>query len=156
MPLLQHAAYDVASGAFAFTPDESQLGEQVFTAVANAVLLMGVAAFILYEAVERIGNAPEIPGVPMIVVALAGLLASGDVANDAPAVDQAELPLDGEADEPVPGSEAPVDPEVATGVANREPSLVDAPVAPGEGAIEPPSDDTALSRSPQDAPETPR
>ncbi|MCP5272225.1 MAG: SMC-Scp complex subunit ScpB [Burkholderiaceae bacterium] len=88
--------------------------------------------------------------------ALAGLLASGDVANDAPAVDQAELPLDGEADEPVPGSEAPVDPEVATGVANREPSLVDAPVAPGEGAIEPPSDDTALSRSPQDAPETPR
>ncbi|MCB0156476.1 MAG: hypothetical protein KDF65_16885, partial [Anaerolineae bacterium] len=35
MPLLQHAAYDVASGAFAFTPDESQLGEQVFTAVAT-------------------------------------------------------------------------------------------------------------------------
>ena len=49
---------------------------EVFTAVANAALLMGVAAFILYEAFERLGNAPEIPGVPMIVVALAGLLAN--------------------------------------------------------------------------------
>ena len=49
---------------------------EVFTAVANAVLLMGVAAFILYEAFERLGNAPDVPGVPMIVVALAGLLAN--------------------------------------------------------------------------------
>lgn len=49
---------------------------EVFTAVANAVLLLGVAAFILYEAFERLGTAPEIPGLPMIVVALAGLLAN--------------------------------------------------------------------------------
>lgn len=49
---------------------------EVFTAVANAALLMGVAAFILFEAYERLGDAPEIPGVPMIVVALAGLLAN--------------------------------------------------------------------------------
>ena len=49
---------------------------EVFTAVANAVLLLGVAAFILYEAVERLGNAPDVPGVPMIVVALAGLVAN--------------------------------------------------------------------------------
>jgi cobalt-zinc-cadmium efflux system protein len=49
---------------------------EVFTAVANAVLLLGVAAFILYEAIERLSNAPEIPGVPMIVVALAGLVAN--------------------------------------------------------------------------------
>lgn len=49
---------------------------EVFTAVANAVLLMGVAAFILYEAVERLGQAPDIPGWPMILVALAGLLAN--------------------------------------------------------------------------------
>ena len=49
---------------------------EVFTAVANAVLLLGVAAFILYEAIERLGNAPEVPGVPMIVVALAGLVAN--------------------------------------------------------------------------------
>jgi cobalt-zinc-cadmium efflux system protein len=49
---------------------------EVFTAVANAVLLIGVAGFILYEAFERLGHAPEIPGVPMIVVALAGLVAN--------------------------------------------------------------------------------
>jgi cobalt-zinc-cadmium efflux system protein len=52
---------------------------EVFTAVANAVLLLGVAAFILYEAVERLGDAPEVPGVPMIVVALAGLVANAIV-----------------------------------------------------------------------------
>jgi cobalt-zinc-cadmium efflux system protein len=49
---------------------------EVFTAVANAVLLLGVAGFILFEAFERLGNAPDVPGVPMIVVALAGLLAN--------------------------------------------------------------------------------
>lgn len=49
---------------------------EVFTAVANAVLLLGVAAFILYEAVERLGQSPDIPGWPMILVALAGLLAN--------------------------------------------------------------------------------
>ena len=52
---------------------------EVFTAVANAVLLLGVAGFILYEAFERLGDAPDVPGVPMIVVALAGLLANAVV-----------------------------------------------------------------------------
>jgi cobalt-zinc-cadmium efflux system protein len=52
---------------------------EVFTAVANAVLLLGVAAFILYEAFERLGDAPAIPGVPMIAVALAGLVANAIV-----------------------------------------------------------------------------
>ncbi|MGE2733542.1 cation diffusion facilitator family transporter [Mycolicibacterium vaccae] len=49
---------------------------EVFTAVANAALLLGMAGFILYEAVQRIGDAPEVPGLPLIVVALAGLLAN--------------------------------------------------------------------------------
>ncbi|MBO0681374.1 cation transporter [Mycolicibacterium sp. S2-37] len=49
---------------------------EVFTAVGNAVLLLGVAAFILYEAFERLGDAPDVPGVPMIVVASAGLIAN--------------------------------------------------------------------------------
>ena len=53
---------------------------EVFTAVANAALLIGVAVFILYEAVERLKEAPSIPGVPMIVVALAGLAANFVVA----------------------------------------------------------------------------
>lgn len=52
---------------------------EVFTAVANAALLLGIAGFILYEAFQRLGNAPEVPGVPLIVVALAGLLANAVV-----------------------------------------------------------------------------
>ncbi|ANE82461.1 cation transporter [Mycobacterium adipatum] len=52
---------------------------EVFTAVANAALLLGVAGFILYEAFERLGDAPEVPGVPLIVVALAGLIANAAV-----------------------------------------------------------------------------
>ncbi|KLO33205.1 cation diffusion facilitator family transporter [Mycobacterium haemophilum] len=53
---------------------------EVFTAVANATLLIGVAAFILYEAVERLSTAPAVPGMPMVVVALAGLAANFVVA----------------------------------------------------------------------------
>jgi cobalt-zinc-cadmium efflux system protein len=53
---------------------------EVFTAVANAALLVGVALFILYEAVERLSKTQLIPGVPMIVVALAGLAANFVVA----------------------------------------------------------------------------
>jgi cobalt-zinc-cadmium efflux system protein len=53
---------------------------EVFTAVANAALLIGVALFILYEAIERLKEAPAVPGVPMIVVALAGLAANFVVA----------------------------------------------------------------------------
>src|SRR5246127_4916277 len=53
---------------------------EVFTAVANAALLIGVALFILYQAVKRLSTAPSVPGVPMIVVALAGLVANFGVA----------------------------------------------------------------------------
>jgi cobalt-zinc-cadmium efflux system protein len=53
---------------------------EVFTAVANAVLLIGVAAVILDEAIERLGHAPAVPGVPMIVVALVGLAANAAAA----------------------------------------------------------------------------
>ncbi|MEB3071446.1 cation diffusion facilitator family transporter [[Mycobacterium] vasticus] len=53
---------------------------EVFTAVANAVLLIGVATFILTEAIRRIGTAPDVPGVPMIVVAVAGLIVNIGVA----------------------------------------------------------------------------
>ncbi|OBF59309.1 cation transporter [Mycobacterium sp. 852002-50816_SCH5313054-b] len=49
---------------------------EVFTAVANAGLLLGVSLFILWEAIQRLRETPSIPGVPMIVVALAGLLAN--------------------------------------------------------------------------------
>lgn len=48
---------------------------EVFTAVVNAVLLIGVGGFVLYEAIARIGgHAPEIPGATMVIVAVIGLL----------------------------------------------------------------------------------
>src|SRR6516162_3934960 len=53
---------------------------EVFTAVANAVLLIGVATIILRETIGRIGHAPEVPGIPMIVVALTGLATNAVVA----------------------------------------------------------------------------
>src|SRR3954465_12360449 len=52
---------------------------EVFTAVANAVLLLFVAGFILFEAFDRLGDAPHLPGVPVIVLALGGLIANAIV-----------------------------------------------------------------------------
>lgn len=51
---------------------------EVLTAIVNAALLTGIAAFVMYEAVERLtgGAPPEVPGLPMMVVALAGLAAN--------------------------------------------------------------------------------
>ncbi|MFC0314716.1 cation diffusion facilitator family transporter [Gordonia phosphorivorans] len=47
---------------------------EVFTAVLNAALLIGVGIFILYEAIERIGGgAPEVPGATLVIVAVIGL-----------------------------------------------------------------------------------
>lgn len=49
---------------------------EVFTAVVNAVLLIGVGVFVLVEAIRRIGSDPEVPGGPMIIVAVLGLVAN--------------------------------------------------------------------------------
>ncbi|MCF8571091.1 cation diffusion facilitator family transporter [Gordonia sp. HY002] len=49
---------------------------EVFTAVVNAVLLIGVGVFVLVEAIRRIGTDPEVPGGPMIIVAALGLVAN--------------------------------------------------------------------------------
>ena len=46
---------------------------EVFAALFNALLLFGVAGWILYEAAQRMSNPPEVPGVPVILVALLGL-----------------------------------------------------------------------------------
>lgn len=47
---------------------------EVFTAVLNAALLIGVGVFVLYEAVKRIGGeAPEVPGATLVIVAVIGL-----------------------------------------------------------------------------------
>jgi cobalt-zinc-cadmium efflux system protein len=46
---------------------------EVLAALANGVLLIGVAVYVLYEAVRRFQEPPQVPGVPLIVVAVIGL-----------------------------------------------------------------------------------
>ena len=45
----------------------------VLIAVINAATIFGVAVFILYEAVRRLGKPPEVHSVPMMIVAAVGL-----------------------------------------------------------------------------------
>ncbi len=49
---------------------------EILAALANAVLLFGVAGYVLYEALNRIGDPPEVKAVPLLVVAVLGLLAN--------------------------------------------------------------------------------
>lgn len=49
---------------------------EILAALANAVLLFGVALYVLYEAVQRFRDPPEVLGVPLLVVATLGLLAN--------------------------------------------------------------------------------
>jgi len=46
---------------------------EIFAAVVNAVILFGVAAFILYEAIQRFAAPPQVTGLPMLGVAIIGL-----------------------------------------------------------------------------------
>jgi cobalt-zinc-cadmium efflux system protein len=47
---------------------------EVLAALANAVLLTGVAGYVVIEAVGRFTDPPEVPAGPMLIVATAGLL----------------------------------------------------------------------------------
>ncbi|MEU6207886.1 cation diffusion facilitator family transporter [Micromonospora musae] len=49
---------------------------EVLAALANAVLLSGVAVYVVIEAVGRFGDPPEVLAGPMLVVAVLGLLAN--------------------------------------------------------------------------------
>ncbi|WP_433277709.1 cation diffusion facilitator family transporter [Pseudonocardia xinjiangensis] len=46
---------------------------EVLAALANAVLLFGVAGWVLIEAVQRFAHPPEVPGLPLMLTAAAGL-----------------------------------------------------------------------------------
>ncbi|QQR89796.1 MAG: cation transporter [Myxococcales bacterium] len=46
---------------------------EILAALANAVLLFGVALYILYEAIERFQKPPAVLGAPMLFVAIIGL-----------------------------------------------------------------------------------
>jgi cobalt-zinc-cadmium efflux system protein len=47
---------------------------EILAALANAVLLFGVAAYVLFEAVRRFREPPDVAGIPMLVVAIGGLI----------------------------------------------------------------------------------
>jgi cobalt-zinc-cadmium efflux system protein len=49
---------------------------EVLAALANAVLLFGVAGWVLLEAVQRFADPPEVPGLPIMLAAVAGLAAN--------------------------------------------------------------------------------
>ncbi|HZM39319.1 MAG TPA: cation diffusion facilitator family transporter [Acidimicrobiales bacterium] len=49
---------------------------EILAALANSVLLFGVAIYVLVEAVRRFGDPPEVLGGPMLVVAVLGLAAN--------------------------------------------------------------------------------
>lgn len=46
---------------------------EMLAALLNAILLYSVAAYVLYEAVSRFSEPPEVPGTPLLVVASFGL-----------------------------------------------------------------------------------
>ena len=49
---------------------------EILAALANAVLLLGVAGYVLVEAIRRFGDPAEVLAGPMLVVAIAGLAAN--------------------------------------------------------------------------------
>ena len=49
---------------------------EILAALANAVLLLGVAVYVLVEAIRRFGDPADVLGGPMLVVAVAGLVAN--------------------------------------------------------------------------------
>lgn len=48
---------------------------EVLAALANAVLMFGVAGYVLVEAISRLADPPAVPGLPVILTATAGLAA---------------------------------------------------------------------------------
>lgn len=47
---------------------------EVLAALANGLLLFGVAGYVLYEAIQRLSDPPDVPGLPLMVVAVLGLV----------------------------------------------------------------------------------
>ena len=47
---------------------------EILAALLNAVLLFAVAGYVLFEAVSRIGDAPDVASAPVIIVGVLGLL----------------------------------------------------------------------------------
>jgi cobalt-zinc-cadmium efflux system protein len=48
---------------------------EVLAALANAVLMFGVAGYVLVEAISRLSDPPSVPGLPVLLTATAGMVA---------------------------------------------------------------------------------
>lgn len=68
------AAIATASRAAGAAQTYGRYRLEIFAALANAVLLLAVAGYVLWEAIERFEDPPEILAIPMLVVAVAGLV----------------------------------------------------------------------------------
>jgi cobalt-zinc-cadmium efflux system protein len=49
---------------------------EILAALANSVLLLGVAVYVLVEAIRRLGDPADVLGLPMLVIAVVGLVAN--------------------------------------------------------------------------------
>ncbi len=49
---------------------------EILAALANAVLLFGLAAYVVYEAIQRLQDPTEVLATPMLIVAVVGLIAN--------------------------------------------------------------------------------
>ena len=47
---------------------------EIFAALVNAVLLFGVAGYVLFEAVSRLSDAPDLASTPVLIVGILGLI----------------------------------------------------------------------------------
>ncbi|MET0714629.1 MAG: cation diffusion facilitator family transporter [Mycetocola sp.] len=47
---------------------------EVLAALANGILLFAVAGYVIFEAIQRFSNPPEVPGAPLLVTAVIGLI----------------------------------------------------------------------------------
>lgn len=47
---------------------------EIFSALINALVLLGISVFILVEAYQRFKNPPEVAGIPVMIVAVVGLV----------------------------------------------------------------------------------
>jgi len=46
---------------------------EVLAALVNAILLVGVAVYVIVEAIRRIGDSPDVPGAPVLIMGCVGL-----------------------------------------------------------------------------------
>jgi len=68
---------------------------EILAALANAVLLFGVAGYVLVEAARRFGDPPEVPGLPVLAVGAVGLVVNAAVMGLLRAGSRESLNLEG-------------------------------------------------------------